>query len=150
VGRDAQVDCDGAAGDESVDLGELGAWTAYPDAATSSRATPRQSPESAGGGSPGPGQTCKDEAEPGSVYRRRDMACSGHRMPEARMRKEAGPVDYSRQQIVEMLRRAGMNEIADTAEATLPDPVDGKILDQFCTAQGVTLSTLTDRMGASP
>jgi hypothetical protein len=49
-----------------------------------------------------------------------------------------------------MLRRAGLNEIADTAEATLPDPIDGKILSQFCTSQGVSLSTLTDRMGASP
>jgi hypothetical protein len=59
-------------------------------------------------------------------------------------------VDYSRQDIVNMLRRAGLNEIADTAEAALPDPVDGKILNQFCTSQGVSLSTLTDRMGASP
>ena len=79
-----------------------------------------------------------------------DMACSGRRMPEARTRKEVVLVDHSRQQIVKMFRRAGMNEIADTAEATLPGPVDGKIVNQFCTAQGVSLSTLTDRMGASP
>ena len=71
-------------------------------------------------------------------------------MPEARMRKEVVLVEYSRQQIVKMLRRAGLNEIADTAEATLPDPVDERNLNQFCTAQGVSLSMLTDLMGASP
>ena len=71
-------------------------------------------------------------------------------MAEAKMRKEVVLVDYSRQEIVKTLRRAGMNEIADTAEAALPDPVDGKIVNQFCTAQGVSLSTLMDRMGASP
>ena len=33
---------------------------------------------------------------------------------------------------------------------TLPDPVDSKTLAKFCTAHGVSLSMLTDRMGASP
>jgi len=43
-------------------------------------------------------------------------------------------VDLSRQQIITMLRRAGLNELADTAEAPLPDPVDDKTLHEFCTA----------------
>jgi hypothetical protein len=59
-------------------------------------------------------------------------------------------VDRSRQQIVDTLRRAGLNELADTVEATLPDPVDEKTADQFFAAHGVSLSTLTDRMGGSP
>ena len=40
--------------------------------------------------------------------------------------------------------------VADLAETTLPDPVDSKILEQFCNAQGVSRSVLMDRMGASP
>jgi hypothetical protein len=59
-------------------------------------------------------------------------------------------VDLSRQQIVTMLRRAGLNELADTAEATLPDPVDDRVVNEFCTAHGLTMSALTDRMGGSP
>jgi hypothetical protein len=59
-------------------------------------------------------------------------------------------VELSRQHVVEVLRRAGMRELADLAEATLPDPVDGKTLDQFCDAHGISRSFLMDRMGASP
>jgi hypothetical protein len=43
-----------------------------------------------------------------------------------------------------------MPKVADLAETTLPDPVDSKTLDQFCTAHGITTSSLMDRMGASP
>lgn len=59
-------------------------------------------------------------------------------------------MQYSRQYVVETLRRAGLREIADLAEKTLPDPVDRKTLDQFAAAQGVSPSSLMDRMGASP
>jgi DNA-binding CsgD family transcriptional regulator len=45
-------------------------------------------------------------------------------MPEARMRKEVILVEYSRQEIVKVFRAAGLYEIADIAEAALPDPVD--------------------------
>jgi hypothetical protein len=59
-------------------------------------------------------------------------------------------VDLSRQQIIKMLRRAGLDQVADEAEATLPDPVDAGSVKQFCAAQGVSTSLLMDRMGASP
>jgi hypothetical protein len=59
-------------------------------------------------------------------------------------------VQYSRQQVVETLRHAGMGEIADLAENTLPDPVDSKTIEQFSTEYGVSRSSLMDRMGASP
>jgi len=49
-----------------------------------------------------------------------------------------------------MLRRAGLDELADQAEATLPDPVDTRTVNQFCAAHGITTSVLMDRMGASP
>ena len=59
-------------------------------------------------------------------------------------------MEYSRPQIVEALRHAGMPQVADLAKTTLPDPVDSKTLDQFCTAHGISRSSLMDRMGASP
>jgi len=59
-------------------------------------------------------------------------------------------MELSRQHFVWMLRNAGMREVADLAEATLPDPVDSKTLDQFCDAHGISRSSLMDRMGASP
>lgn len=59
-------------------------------------------------------------------------------------------MDLSRQQIVKAFRHAGMLELADLAETTLPDPVDDKSLSQFCTAYNVSRSSLMDRMGASP
>jgi hypothetical protein len=59
-------------------------------------------------------------------------------------------MDLSREQIVKRLRRAGMNDVADAAEATLPDPVDANTARRFCAAHGISISTLMDRMGASP
>jgi hypothetical protein len=59
-------------------------------------------------------------------------------------------MELSRQHVVQVLRHAGMRELADQAETTLPDPVDSKTLDQFCAAHGISSSFLMDRMGASP
>ena len=59
-------------------------------------------------------------------------------------------MDLSRQQIIKALRRAGLDELADQAEATLPDPVDTKTVNEFCSAHVITTSLLMDRMGASP
>jgi hypothetical protein len=59
-------------------------------------------------------------------------------------------MELSRQHVTWVLRNAGMHELADLAEATLPDPVDRKTLDQFCDAHGISRSFLMDRMGASP
>jgi len=64
--------------------------------------------------------------------------------------KKAVSVDLSRQQIVKQLRRAGLNEIAGTAETELPDPVPAKVAEQFCAAEGLSTSMLMDRMGGSP
>ena len=59
-------------------------------------------------------------------------------------------MELSRQHVVWVLRNAGMHELANLAETTLPDPVDEKSLDQFCAAHGISRSVLMDRMGASP
>jgi hypothetical protein len=59
-------------------------------------------------------------------------------------------MELSRQHVVWVLRNTGSRELASLAEATLPDPVDEKSLDQFCAAHGISRSVLMDRMGASP
>jgi len=59
-------------------------------------------------------------------------------------------MEPSRQHVVWVLRNAGMRELADLADKTLPDPVDNKTLDQFCAVNGISASSLMDRMGASP
>jgi hypothetical protein len=64
--------------------------------------------------------------------------------------KEVGPVDLSRQDIVKMLRRAGLADVAAAAQTSLPDPVDTKVLEQFCARYGLLGESLMDRMGGSP
>jgi hypothetical protein len=59
-------------------------------------------------------------------------------------------VDLSRQEIIQMLRRAGLADIAAAAQKALPDPVDAKVLDHFCARYGLSEASLTDRMGGSP
>jgi hypothetical protein len=59
-------------------------------------------------------------------------------------------VDLSRQEFTSRLRRLGMNDLADRAEATLPDPLPRDEAVKFCKAAGVSPSMLMDRMGASP
>ena len=66
------------------------------------------------------------------------------------IRKEVVPMALSRQQFARMLRRAGLEDAAASALATLPDPVHAKDAEQFCAAQGLSVESLVDRMGGSP
>jgi len=59
-------------------------------------------------------------------------------------------VNLSRQQIIQMLRRAGLADVAAAAQESLPDPVDAKVLDHFCARYGLSKQSLIDRMGGSP
>jgi hypothetical protein len=56
----------------------------------------------------------------------------------------------SRQQFARMLRRAGLDDSAADALATLPDSVHAKDIEQFCAAHGLSVGSLMDRMGGSP
>lgn len=60
------------------------------------------------------------------------------------------PMTVSRQQIVTMLRRAGMEDAAADAIATLPDQVGASEAVEFCTAHGLSKESLMNRMGGSP
>jgi hypothetical protein len=57
---------------------------------------------------------------------------------------------FSRQQIARMLSRAGLQDAAADALATLPDQVDVKDIEQFCTTHGLSAGSIMDRMGGSP
>jgi hypothetical protein len=59
-------------------------------------------------------------------------------------------MDLSRQYIIQMLRRAGLSDVAAAAQKSLPDPVDSKALEHFCARYGLSKQSLTDRMGGSP
>jgi hypothetical protein len=55
-----------------------------------------------------------------------------------------------KQEVVEMLRRAGHFEAADEASRTLPDPVDLQLAQEFGAHYGITRDELISRMGGSP
>jgi len=64
--------------------------------------------------------------------------------------RQVGPVDLSHQEIIKMLRRAGLTDVAAAAQKSLPDQVDAKVLDHFCARYGLSKQSLIDRMGGSP
>jgi hypothetical protein len=53
------------------------------------------------------------------------------------------------QEIVEVFRRAGMDDIADAALATLPGHVDYATADKFCAAHHLTVGFLMERIGGT-
>ena len=55
-----------------------------------------------------------------------------------------------RQEIVDMLRRAGLTEIADEAMAELPDRVSEEEVERWAGQHGVTRDVLISQMGGSP
>jgi hypothetical protein len=60
------------------------------------------------------------------------------------------PMAYSRQWLVDTLRRLGFAQEADEALRVLPDEIDRKQLLEFADRHGLDSSMLTDRMGGSP
>jgi hypothetical protein len=55
-----------------------------------------------------------------------------------------------RAEIVRMLRNAGLPQVADEAERSLPDPVDLERAAEFGADYGITRDELISRMGGSP
>ncbi|MGC8471507.1 MAG: hypothetical protein ACP5PM_04355 [Acidimicrobiales bacterium] len=56
----------------------------------------------------------------------------------------------SRQEVADVLRRAGFPELAEEAMRALPDPVDVADVVAWASGHGVTRDDLIDRMGGSP
>jgi antitoxin component HigA of HigAB toxin-antitoxin module len=59
-------------------------------------------------------------------------------------------LQYSRQEIVATLRRAGLTEVADEALQVLPDPVGTDQIEAFCKQHNLTRDDLISEMGGSP
>jgi hypothetical protein len=59
-------------------------------------------------------------------------------------------VQFTRQRVVDVLRKAGFREAADEAMRVLPDPVDLDYAARWATPHGITESELIGRMGGSP
>jgi hypothetical protein len=57
---------------------------------------------------------------------------------------------YSRQWLVDTLRRIGYPEEADEALRVLPDDIDVEQLQEFGDRHGINRDTLINRMGGSP
>jgi hypothetical protein len=57
---------------------------------------------------------------------------------------------YSRQWLVDLLRRLGYEHEAEEALRVLPDELDRKQLEEFGNKYGISRGELVDRMGGSP
>jgi hypothetical protein len=64
-------------------------------------------------------------------------------------RRESG-VEFSRQHVIDVLRRAGFAEAADEALRVLPDTVELEELARWAQQFGITHDELISRMGGSP
>jgi hypothetical protein len=59
-------------------------------------------------------------------------------------------VEHRRQDIVNMLRRAGFAEVAEKAMKELPDPVDVEQAVKWAGKHGLSADMLISQMGGSP
>lgn len=59
-------------------------------------------------------------------------------------------MQYTRQDVVALLRRAGLLDVADEAMQDLPDPVDLEYAQEWGMRHGVSRDLLISRMGGSP
>jgi hypothetical protein len=59
-------------------------------------------------------------------------------------------MQLSRQHVTDMLRRAGLTEMADAAMRDLPDPVDREDVAAWAAKWNVDMDYFINRMGGSP
>lgn len=59
-------------------------------------------------------------------------------------------VQLSRQHVVDLLRRAGLTEMAEAALHDLPDPIDREDAAAWSGKWNIDMDYLIDRMGGSP
>jgi hypothetical protein len=59
-------------------------------------------------------------------------------------------VQYTREHVVDMLRRTGLHTAADDAVLELPDPVDLDDLQTWAMKRGITRDAMVSWMGGSP
>lgn len=59
-------------------------------------------------------------------------------------------MQYSRQEVVDVLRKAGFHEAAEEAMVELQDPVDLAHVQEWAMQRGITRDLLISQMGGSP
>jgi hypothetical protein len=59
-------------------------------------------------------------------------------------------VQLSRQNVVNILRTAGLPEMAEEALHVLPDPVDSEQVAAWAVPHGINMDELINRVGGSP
>ena len=59
-------------------------------------------------------------------------------------------VQLTRQHVIDVLRKAGLPEMADEALHDLPDPVDSEEVAAWAVPYGINMGELINRMGGSP
>ena len=59
-------------------------------------------------------------------------------------------MQLTRQHVVDVLRTAGLPEMAEEAVRDLPDPVDSEQVAAWAVPYGVNMSDLASRVGGSP
>jgi hypothetical protein len=58
-------------------------------------------------------------------------------------------VQLTRQHVIDVLRKAGLPEMADEALRDLPDPVDSEQVAVWAVPYGINMDELISRMGGS-
>jgi hypothetical protein len=66
------------------------------------------------------------------------------------MRRWLIAMQVTKQHIIDVLRTAGLSEVADDVNRSLPDQVDLERAAQFLGRYGITKDELISRMGGSP
>ena len=59
-------------------------------------------------------------------------------------------MQYSKRELVTLMRRTGYTELAEEAERVLPDPVGIDQLTDFAQAHGLSRDDFINEMGGSP
>ena len=59
-------------------------------------------------------------------------------------------MQLARQHVVDLLRTAGLPEMAEEALRDLPDPVDSEKVAAWAVPYGINMGELMDRVGGSP
>ena len=72
------------------------------------------------------------------------------RQEQVHVQTEVVAVQLTRQHVVDVLRTAGLPEMADDAMRDLPDPVDSEQVAAWAVPYRINMGELVSRMGGSP
>lgn len=59
-------------------------------------------------------------------------------------------MQYTKRELVHLLRQAGFPEAAEDAARDLPDPVDRELIEEWGARRGITRDVLISQLGGSP